>query len=82
MDTVDISSKRKVWLRANIDARADGTKLATYEYSLDGNAFVRMKGAAALSTGWEIFMGYRFGIFNFATVGLGGSVKVLEFTNV
>ncbi|KAH9208780.1 glycosyl hydrolase family 43 protein [Leptodontidium sp. 2 PMI_412] len=82
MDTVDISSKRKVWLRANIDARADGTKLATYEYSLDGNAFVGMKGAAALSTGWEIFMGYRFGIFNFATVGLGGSVKVLEFTNV
>ncbi|KAH7399740.1 glycosyl hydrolase family 43 protein [Cadophora sp. MPI-SDFR-AT-0126] len=82
VDTVDISSSRKVWLKTNIDARADGTKLATYEYSLNGTAWVKMKGSAALSTGWEIFMGYRFGIFNFASIALGGSVKILSFTNV
>ena len=28
---------------------------------------------------WPFFTGYRYGIFNFATQSLGGSVKIASF---
>jgi beta-xylosidase len=71
---------RKVWLRVGMDARASGTRETGFEYSLDGKGFVAVGGKYELYTGWAFFLGYRFGIFNFATEALGGSVRVLEFT--
>ena len=32
-----------------------------------------------LNNQWEFFMGYRFGIFNYATQALGGAVTVRSF---
>jgi len=32
-----------------------------------------------LNNSWEFFMGYRFGIFNYATQALGGAVTVRSF---
>jgi len=32
-----------------------------------------------MNSSWEFFMGYRFGIFNFATSALGGSVVLKSF---
>ncbi len=72
---------RKVWLRVSMDARASGSKLANFGYRLDGISFVNLGPPAHLSSGWEIFMGYRYGIFNFATKTLGGSVVITEFTS-
>lgn len=72
---------RKVWFRASLDARASGTKLGQYYYSTDGIKFTQLGPSAALSSGWQLFMGYRFGIFNFATKALGGSVFICSFTS-
>jgi beta-xylosidase len=71
----------KLWLRVSMDARASGTKLAQFSYSTDGSTFTDLGPEAPLSSGWQIFVGYRFGIFNFATKALGGSVLVSEFTS-
>jgi beta-xylosidase len=71
----------KVWFRVAMDARASGPKTAQFSYSLDGTTFTKLGAATTLSSGWEIFMGYRYGIFNCATKALGGSVKVTEFTS-
>lgn len=70
-----------VWLRVSLDARANGNKLAQFSYSTDGLQFKQLGPPAQLSSGWQIFVGYRFGIFNFATKALGGSVLVSQFIN-
>ncbi|KAI0551941.1 glycoside hydrolase family 43 protein [Xylaria curta] len=74
-------TNRKIWFRCSLDARASGTKLAQYSYSLDNANFTNLGPKASLSSGWELFVGYRFGIFNFATKKIGGSVVVQSFTN-
>ncbi|SPO01754.1 related to xylosidase/glycosyl hydrolase [Cephalotrichum gorgonifer] len=89
-ETVDVGTvveeaeilDKKIWLRASLDVRASGSKEATFHYSLDGERF-RQFGTEPyiMGTNWAIFMGYRFGIFNFATKELGGSVRVVAFTS-
>ncbi|KUJ08678.1 Arabinanase/levansucrase/invertase [Mollisia scopiformis] len=79
--STNISSTKEVWLRTSIDARSSGTKLAEFYYSLDGTNFTQLGGSASLVTDWEYFMGYRYGIFNYATKALGGSVLVKSFTS-
>jgi beta-xylosidase len=69
----------KAWFRVSLDARAAGTHLANFFYSTDGSSFNQLGGSFTLDTGFNYFMGYRFGIFNFATQALGGSIKVLSF---
>ncbi|KAL2018003.1 hypothetical protein VTK56DRAFT_1383 [Thermocarpiscus australiensis] len=74
-----------VWFQARLDARASGTREARFGYSFDGARFVELGGAYPMYDGWAFFLGYRFGIFNFATEGLGGGggrgkVRVLSFT--
>ncbi len=33
-----------------------------------------------MGNAWQFFMGHRFGLFNYATTALGGSVTVESFT--
>ncbi|KAF3903528.1 Beta-xylosidase [Arthrobotrys entomopaga] len=73
-------SGSKVWLRIYADIRPGGTRTATFSYSTDGNSFSSLGGGLVLNNDWTYFIGYRFGIFNFATKSLGGSVKVDSFT--
>lgn len=70
----------KVWFRAELDARASGTRAANFFYSFDGVEFAQLGPTYELYTGWTFFIAYRFGIFNFATKELGGSIKVESFT--
>lgn len=70
----------KVWFRAELDARASGTRAADFFHSFDGVEFMQLGPAYELYTGWAFFIAYRFGIFNFATKELGGSIKVESFT--
>jgi hypothetical protein len=71
----------KVWFKLEMDARPNGSRDANFFYSLDGSDFVGLGGTYELYTGWAFFLGYRFGIYNYATKALGGSVKVVSFTS-
>ncbi|MBO4275881.1 xylosidase, partial [Microbispora triticiradicis] len=48
-------------------------------YSTDGVNFTSFGPAFTMGNAWQFFMGYRFGIFNYATQSLGGSVTVNRF---
>jgi beta-xylosidase len=78
--SVSITSK-KVWLRITADIRPGGTKNAQFYWSTDGNSFTQIGGNFAMKTEWQFFMGYRYGIFNYGTKALGGSVVVNSFTS-
>ncbi|KAG5983899.1 hypothetical protein E4U55_006811 [Claviceps digitariae] len=68
-----------VWLRAAADISPSGPKTVDFSYSLDGESFQKLGKPFVMTTAWEFFMGYRYGIFNFATQALGGSVLVESF---
>lgn len=72
----------KIWLRGIADARPTGAKAVSFQYSVDGATFVNLGGAYKLDDGFQLFMGYRWGVFNHATTALGGSAKLEEFTQV
>ncbi|KAI2636688.1 glycoside hydrolase family 43 protein [Xylaria nigripes] len=76
--TVDISTMT-LWLRASLDARASGTLAANFSYSTDGSEYVQVGEPYTMWTSYAYFIGYRFGIFNYATKTLGGSVHVSYF---
>src|SRR4051812_6753017 len=69
----------KIWLRVNADIRPGSGRTATFSYSTNGTTFTPLGPAFALNNNWQFFMGYRFGVFNYATSALGGSVTVNRF---
>ncbi len=69
----------RIWLRANADIRPGSGRQARFFYSTDGTNFVQLGNALTLNNTWQFFMGYRFGIFNYATQALGGAVTVRRF---
>ena len=73
-------SAKKIWLRATADIHPGPGHTAVFSYSTDGEKFVPLGPPFVLDTDWHFFMGYRFGIFNYATQSLGGSVKIAWFT--
>ena len=68
-----------VWLRLNADIRPGSGRQGKFSYSTDGTTFTSLGPAYTMNNSWEFFMGYRYGIFNFATAATGGSVKVKSF---
>lgn len=70
----------KIWLRASADIHPGTGKQATFSYSTDGSKFTSLGSALTLNNNWTFFIGYRFGIFNYATSALGGQVVVESFT--
>ncbi|KAL9107174.1 MAG: hypothetical protein Q9227_007874 [Pyrenula ochraceoflavens] len=71
----------KVWFRASLDARSSGSTKGNFSYSTDGTTFTSLGPRYSLSTLYNLFVGYRFGIFNHATKALGGSVSIVSFTS-
>ncbi|GEK19443.1 family 43 glycosylhydrolase [Cellulomonas persica] len=69
----------RIWLRTSADIRPGSGRTATFSYSTDGSTFVPLGPAFTLNNQWEFFMGYRFGIFTYATQALGGAVTVRSF---
>jgi hypothetical protein len=69
-----------IWLRLAADIRPGAGRQGRFSYSTDGTTFTALGSGASMNNSWEFFMGYRFGIFNFATVATGGKVKVKSFT--
>ncbi|KAM0421015.1 hypothetical protein ACHAPT_011258 [Fusarium lateritium] len=80
-------TQEQLWLRIHVNVAAaciDGyehePRQATFEYSLDGVTFTGLGPSFTLTnspTGW---IGYRFGVFNFATKALGGQLAVESYT--
>jgi beta-xylosidase len=77
--SVPVTAKR-VWLRVRADVHPGPGHTAVFSYSLDGTKFLALGPPFLLNANWPFFMGYRFGIFNYATQSLGGSVKIHSFT--
>jgi beta-xylosidase len=70
----------KLWLRAYVDVQPGlAVNVGYFFYSFDEINYVEL-GNLTLNTNWEFFLGYRYGIFNFATLELGGSVDVVAFS--
>ncbi|MET7332260.1 family 43 glycosylhydrolase [Nonomuraea sp. NPDC005650] len=69
----------RIWLRVNADIRPGSGRQARFSYSTDGSNFVSLGPAFTLNNAWQFFMGYRFGIFNYATQSLGGAATVRRF---
>ena len=69
-----------IWLRATADIHPGAGKLASFQYSTTGANFQNIGNPYTLNNTWEFFLGYRYGIFNYATQSLGGSVLVKSFT--
>ncbi|WP_217708887.1 RICIN domain-containing protein [Nonomuraea rhodomycinica] len=72
-------SGSRIWLRVAADIRPGSGRQARFSYSTDGSTFVSLGPAFTLTNAWQFFMGYRFGIFNYATQSLGGAVTVRRF---
>lgn len=76
-----LGDARDVHLRMVADIRPGGPGNAVFSYSVDGQSYETVGAPFELYNNWEFFMGYRYGIFNYATKALGGSVRVSSFTN-
>ena len=68
-----------IWLRVSANIQPGSGRTATFSYSTNGTTFTNLGPAFTLNNDWQFFMGYRFGIFNYATQALGGSVTVNRF---
>ncbi len=71
---------RKVWLRAAADVSPGSDRKATFFYSTDGKTFHPLGEPFVLNNDWKFLMGYRYGIFNYATKMTGGAVTVSSFS--
>jgi beta-xylosidase len=69
----------KIWLRVSANIQPGSGRTATFSYSTNGSSFTPLGPAFTLNNDWQFFMGYRFGVFNYATSALGGSVTVNQF---
>ncbi|HEY4358729.1 MAG TPA: glycoside hydrolase 43 family protein [Acidobacteriaceae bacterium] len=68
-----------IWLRVNADIHPGPGRTALFSYSNDGKAYNNFGDPFVMTDDWHFFMGYRFGIFNYATGSLGGSVSISSF---
>jgi len=69
----------KIWLRISADIHPGSNQKANFSYSTDGNTFNSIGTPFTMNNAWEFFMGYRYGIFNYATTALSGHVTVSSF---
>jgi beta-xylosidase len=69
----------KIWLRVTANIQPGSGRTATFSYSTNGSTFTTLGPAFTLNSDWQFFMGYRFGVFNYATSALGGAVTVNQF---
>jgi beta-xylosidase len=66
-------TQKTVYLKAECDFR-DKTDIAYFFYSLDGKSWTPIGSQLKMEFSMPHFMGYRFGLFNYATKNPGGFV--------
>jgi beta-xylosidase len=65
-------NQKTVFLKADCDFK-NRTDRARFFYSLDGNSWTAIGSELRMSYTLPHFMGYRFGLFNYATKEAGGT---------
>jgi len=76
-------SGSKIWLRIHADIRTtDDGGTARFYYSTNGKDFTELGDTFSMKREWNYFLGYRFGLFNYATQSLGGAITVNYFESV
>lgn len=86
VDSVDVETvesvslkQPKIWLRIDTDFRPQ-RDIATFYYSTDGQKWRKIGNDYKMQFDYRrLFMGTKFGIFNYATKKKGGYVDVLDF---
>lgn len=76
-----------IWLRIVADVTpnfgnedgGEGVNTGMFQYSLDGQNFQQPGPAVSLHARWQFFKAFRYAVFNYATIELGGSVMVRAF---
>lgn len=76
---IDVSAHTTSRIGPDAASRPGSGRQARFSCSTDGVTFTRLGLGFALGNSWQFFMGYRFGIFNYATGSLGGEVTVRRF---
>lgn len=74
-----VDNASTIWLRATANVAPSSDRLATFEYSTDGQTFESLADPFYLDTTQMFFTGYRFGIFMRTVTELGGSVTLKSF---
>lgn len=82
--TVDLGDSTDVWLKADANFKlASGELFVEYLYSIDGQTWHTLGNGPQepLKVDWGLshFMGYRFGLFNYATQNTGGTIDADYF---
>jgi beta-xylosidase len=68
-----------VYLRVAADIRPGANSKGRFSYSTDGDDFTPLGPDFTMNNMWQFFMGYRYAIFNHATIATDGSVTVRSF---
>jgi hypothetical protein len=68
-----------IWLRTIVNV-LPGTDPGIFQYSTDGKTFTSLGNNVTVVNDKIFFMGWRYGVFNFASKALGGSVTLRSFT--
>ncbi|GAP91336.1 putative xylosidase glycosyl [Rosellinia necatrix] len=74
------ASRGLIYLRGTVNISPGVGRTGSFSYSNDGAEYTPLGNSLQLNSDWQYFMGYRWGIFNYATKALGGSVHVSSFT--
>ncbi|KAH0441205.1 xylosidase glycosyl hydrolase [Colletotrichum camelliae] len=78
ISSATLTNTGTLWLRTSVNI-LPGTRQGTFQYSTDGNTWTSFGNGVAIESSGLYFMGWRYGIFNFATKAKGGSVTVRSF---
>jgi beta-xylosidase len=73
------SGSKEVWFKLNANIAPASNHQGTFSWSSDGKTFQQLGTPYTMNTTYYFFIGYRFGILNYATKSLGGSVTVKSF---
>ena len=76
-DSVSVpEDQMSIWVKLHAIIAPESNKEGTFYCSTNRNDFKQLGTPYVMNTTYYFFIGYRWGIFNFATKELGGSVIV------
>lgn len=74
-----IASSGRIWLRTKVNV-LPGTQQGSFQYSTDGTTFTNLGNNVTIVNDKVFFMGWRYGVFNYASKARGGAVTLRSFT--
>lgn len=78
-ESISMLNRDCIWMRLQANIDPGSNQMGTFYYSTNGENFIQIGTPYRINDTYNFFIGYRYGIFNFATEELGGSVTVKSF---